>query len=206
MLKLRSIGDGEARLVLADPPYGIAYKSRTGVTIANDKHPYIWWLHEAYRICTDGGGLLCFTRWDVQEAFKLAIESAGFVIRSQVVWDKCAHGMGDCKAQFAPKHEVVWWATKGRFAFPGKRPMSVISVPRPGGKHRTHPTEKPVDLMQQLIESTTNPRDLVVDPFTGTGSTGVACVKSNRRFFGVEMNGTYARKARERIAAARGSS
>ncbi|MGV6813698.1 MAG: DNA methyltransferase [Phycisphaerales bacterium] len=114
MLKLRSIGDGEAQLVLADPPYGIAYQSRTGVTIANDKHPYIWWLNEAYRICADGGGLLCFTRWDVQDSFKLAIESAGFRIRSQIVWDKCVHGMGDCKAQFAPKHEVVWWATKGK--------------------------------------------------------------------------------------------
>ncbi|MGV6813697.1 MAG: DNA methyltransferase [Phycisphaerales bacterium] len=60
--------------------------------------------------------------------------------------------------------------------------------------------------MQQLIEVTTNPRDLVVDPFAGTGSTGVACVKSNRRFYGVEMNGTYARKARQRMAAQRGSS
>lgn len=205
MLKLRSVPDGAAQLVLADPPYGIAYKSQLGHTIANDQRPYIWWMHEAYRICAGGGGILCFTRWDVQDAFKVAIESAGFKIRSQVVWDKLGNGMGDCKTQFSPRHELIWWATKGRFTFPGPRPLSVMCVPKPRGKMRTHPTEKPVDLMQQLIEATTVRGDLVVDPFTGTGATGVACVKAGRRFYGVEMDGKYARKARERIAAQRGS-
>ena len=204
MVTLRSVETESAQLVLTDPPYGIGYESRTGVRIKNDEHPFIWWIHEAFRVCKPGGGILCFTRWDIQDSFKLALESAGFRIRSQIVWDKMVHGIGDCKTQFAPKHELVWWAIKGKFAFPDRRPMSVISVPRPGGKKRTHPTEKPVDLMHQLIQATTRHGDLVVDPFTGTGATGVACALSGRRFFGVEINGTYARKARERIAAARG--
>lgn len=202
--RLRKLPDGCAQLVLTDPPYGIGYRSQTGLTIANDKRPFIWWLHDAFRITADGGSLLCFTRWDVQDRFKLAIEAAGFRVRSQVVWQKHPHGIGDCKAQFAPKHELIWFATKGKFAFPGKRPMSVISVPRPGGKDRTHPTEKPVDLLTQLIEATTRERDLVVDPFAGTGSCGVACVQTRRRFLGVELDGRYARKARERIARQRG--
>lgn len=205
MIKLRSVADESAQLVLADPPYGIGYHSRQGVKVINDKHPYIWWLNEAHRACKPGGGILCFTRWDIQDAFKLAIESAGFKIRSQIVWDKCVHGIGDCKTQFAPKHELIWWAIKGRFAFPDKRPMSLISVPRPSGNMRTHPTEKPVELMTQLIQATTRPGDLVVDPFTGTGATGVACVHTGRRFFGTEIDGKYARKARERIAQARGT-
>ena len=46
-------------------------------------------------------------------------------IRSQIVWDKMVHGMGDHKSQFAPKHELIWWAVKGRFAFPGGRPALV---------------------------------------------------------------------------------
>lgn len=205
MQKLRKIEDGSAKLIMADPPYGIAYTSQLGQSVINDKRPYIWWLAEAHRVCMNGGGILCFTRWDVQEIFKVALESAGFTIRSQVVWDKGGNGMGDCKTQFSPRHELIWWATKGRFSFPGPRPLSLIHVPKPQGKHRTHPTEKPVDLMVQLIEATTKHGDLVVDPFPGTGAAGVACVKTGRRYFGSEIDGKHARIARERIAAARGS-
>ncbi len=206
MIKLRSVPTESAQLVLTDPPYGIGYQSTTGVKIKNDERPFIWWMHDAHRICKPGGGILCFTRWDIQDSFKLAIEAAGFKIRSQVVWDKGGNGMGDCKTQFSPRHELIWWATKGKFAFPNERPLSLISVPKPRGNKRTHPTEKPVELMYQLIEATTRPGDLVVDPFTGTGASGVACTLSGRRFFGTELDGKYARKARERIAAARGMS
>lgn len=206
MLKLRSVQTESAQLVLTDPPYGIGYQSWNGTRIANDEHPFIWWMHEAFRVCKPGGGILCFTRWDIQDSFKLALESAGFKIRSQVVWDKGGNGMGDCRTQFSPRHELIWWAIKGRFAFPGERPLSLLSVPKPMGKKRTHPTEKPVELMYQLIEATTRHGDLVVDPFTGTGATGVACALSGRRFFGVEINGKYVNKARERISQARGMS
>lgn len=204
MVKLRSVKDESAQLILSDPPYGIGYQSRDGSKIANDERPFIWWMHDAYRICKPGGGILCFTRWDIQDSFKLALESAGFRIRSQVVWDKMVHGIGDCRTQFAPKHELIWWAVKGKFSFPDRRPMSLISVPRPSGNNRKHPTEKPVELMRQLIEATTRRGDLVVDPFTGAGATGVAATLTGRRFYGVELNGKYARIARERIAAARG--
>lgn len=202
--KLRKVPDGSAQLVLTDPPYGIGYQPKKGQAIANDKRPFIWWMHDAYRVCADGGSLLCFTRWDVQDQFKLAIEAAGFRIRSQVVWNKGGGGMGDIKAQFCPSHELIWFATKGRFAFPAKRPTSSISVPKPTHKERTHPTEKPVDLLTQLIEATTREGELVIDPFAGTGSCGVACVKTRRRFLGIELEGRYASKARERINRERG--
>lgn len=203
MIKLRSVKDESAQLILADPPYGIGYTSQLGRKILNDEHPFIWWMHDAYRICKPGGGILCFTRWDVQEPFRMAIESAGFKIRSQVVWDKGGNGMGDCKTQFSPRHELAWWAIKGRFAFPAARPLSLLSVPKPPSNNRTHPTEKPVELMRQLIEATTRQGDLVVDPFTGTGASGVACVLTGRRFLGTELDGKYARIARQRIAHAR---
>jgi site-specific DNA-methyltransferase (adenine-specific) len=152
----------------------------------------------------DGGALICFTRWDVQEVFRMAIECAGFKVQSQLVWDKRAYGMGDCKAQFAPNHEVIWFATKGAFAFPGPRPASVITEARPHHKHRFHPTEKPVSLLASLIRSTTQERDLVLDPFAGSCSCGVACVRTNRRFVGIELDGRYASRGRQRIAEARG--
>ncbi|MBO6740280.1 MAG: hypothetical protein JJ916_10505 [Phycisphaerales bacterium] len=205
MVKLRSVKTESAQLVLTDPPYGIGYTSRTGVRIKNDEHPFIWWMHDAFRICKPGGGILCFTRWDIQDSFKLALESAGFKIRSQIVWDKGGGGKGDLRAQFSPRHELIWWATKGRFAFPDKRPMSVFPIAKPSNHKRTHPTEKPVELLCQLINATTRSGDLVVDPFSGTGSCGVASTLCGRRFFGVELNAKYAMIARRRIASARGN-
>jgi len=208
MRALRFIRSESVQLVCTDPPYGVGYVSTTGESILNDERPYIWWLAEAFRITKPGGALICFTRWDVQETFRMAIECAGFSVRSQLVWDKQTYGMGDCKAQFAPNHEVMWFATKdqrgAKFAFPGPRPGSIVTETRPHNTHRCHPTEKPVGLLSSLVRSTTSRGDLVVDPFAGSGSCGVACVREQRKFIGIELDGRYAGKARQRIAETRG--
>lgn len=187
-----------AQLILADPPYGIAYKSTVNATVLNDDNPFIWWMREAHRICRPGGAMLCFCRWDVQEVFRLAAQSAGFTLKSQVVWDKAMPGMGDTAATFSPSHEVAWFAVKGRFKFPGGRPNSVIRVRRPIAG-RTHPTEKPVELLEQLITATTRPGDLVVDPFCGTGSSGVAAKRTGRNWTGIELHPEYIEIARSRL-------
>lgn len=71
---------------------------------------------------------------------------------------------------------------------------------RPVANH--HPTVKPVDLMRWLVRLVTEPGQLVLDPFTGSGSTGVACVLEGRAFIGIELQPDYAEMARKRIAAA----
>ena len=188
-----------ARLVLTDPPYGIAYESTKGVRIANDDNPFIWWMREAFRVVAPGGSMLCFCRWDVQEVFRVAVQAAGFTLKSQVVWDKDWPGMGDTGATFSPIHEVIWFAVKGRFKFPAGRPRSVIRVRRPASQHRTHPTEKPVELLEQLITATTRPGDQIVDPFAGTGSSGVAAKRTGRSWTGIELHPEYVEIARSRI-------
>ena len=66
-------------------------------------------------------------------------------------------------------------------------------------RNKQHPTEKPIDLMKILIENSTNENDIVLDPFMGSGSTGVACVNTNRNFIGIEMDDNYFKIASERI-------
>ncbi|GIK18664.1 MAG: hypothetical protein BroJett004_08280 [Planctomycetota bacterium] len=139
----------------------------------------------------------------MQHAFEVAITCAGFRVRSQIVWDKGWGGMGDPSKTFSPRHELAWFATRGRFRFPAGRPASVIRCNRPTRSTRTHPCEKPVDLLSRLVLATTRPGDLVVDPFCGSGASGVACVRTGRRFVGVEIDAEHARTARSRIAAAR---
>lgn len=198
---LCGLEDGCAKLILTDPPYGIGYRDDAGRTVANDERPYIWWLNEAHRVTQDKGGMLCWCRWDVQEAFRLAIELAGFTVRSQIIWAKRGGGQGDTRTQASPTHEVAWWATKGRFRWAGKRLESVIEARSPHAKTRTHPTEKPVRMLREIICSATHGGELVVDPFMGTGSTGVAARQAGRRFWGCELDAGYVETARTRLAA-----
>jgi site-specific DNA-methyltransferase (adenine-specific) len=190
---------------LTDPPYGISFQSAWSrdkttwhKTLQNDDRPAIGWLAEAFRVLKDGGCIVVFNRWDVQEEFRQSIEDAGFKVKAQIVWDRGVHGMGDLTGNFAPRHDVAWFAVKGRFKLPGKRPVSVIQCQRPMGKNR-HPTEKPVDLMKYLLEHLVPIDGICMDPFMGTGSTGVAALSLRRRFVGVEINKAYFSLARERM-------
>lgn len=195
---LRGLPEGLVDAVVTDPPYGISYRTQKAKTILNDKLPFIWWLYDAYRVTKEGGALVCFCRWDVQDAFRWAITLAGWEVKSQVVWDRGMHGMGDLKAAFAPRHDIIWFAVKGRFQFPGKRPASVISEQRLISG-LVHPTEKPVPLMARLVEAVVPEGGIVLDPCMGSGATGVACIGKGFRFLGVELDPEHYATARRRI-------
>lgn len=77
----------------------------------------------------------------------------------------------------------------------------MIATDRNGTGDRVHTTQKPLPLMLELIEQFTDPDEIVLDPFCGSGTTGVACLRLGRRFLGVELDRTYAKVARERLAA-----
>ena len=70
-----------------------------------------------------------------------------------------------------------------------------------GLRNKTHPSEKPIELMKILIENSCNENDIVFDPFMGLGSTGIACKLSNRNFIGIEKDEKYFEIAQDRIAA-----
>lgn len=125
---------------------------------------------------------------------------AGLTVKSVIVWDRKAHGMGDLKAQFAPRHDVVIFATKGKYEFPGKRPDDVIACPKVSNASLIHPNEKPIDLMAQLIEATTEPGALILDPFAGSGATLAAAAKTGRQYIGVEIDPQYSKIAADRAA------
>lgn len=206
---MRGMADNSVDAVITDPPYGIDYQSarRTDkearrAKIAGDMQPFVWFLHDAYRALKDGGALLCFCRWDTQEAFRLAIGWAGFKIRQHVIWDRQWHGMGDVQTLFAPQHDIIWQASKGRCELRGNRPKSVIRSQRIAANSLLHPNEKPVDLMEQLITPVTDGDGIVLDPFMGSGTTGVACVNTGRNFIGIERDAQYFAISEKRITEA----
>ena len=85
------------------------------------------------------------------------------------------------------------------YAFPRGRPVNVIQSQRVACMSKQHPNEKPVALMRRLIESTTKPNDLILDPFAGSGTTLVAAMQSGRRCMGIEISPKYYEMARQRL-------
>ncbi len=203
---LRHMEPGTVDFIITDPPYGIDYQSNRAKDpdtkkpkIANDKSPFIWWLYDAFRVLVDGGGVLCFSRWDVQQIFIDAMKIAGFTVKSVVVWDKTVHGMGDLKGSFAPRYETCIFAVKGSYTFPNSRPDDIMQSQRTNGLKLLHPNEKPLDLMRRLIEVTTRPNDLILDPFTGSGTTCVAALLTGRRYIGIELLQQHYETAQKRL-------
>jgi len=80
---------------------------------------------------------------------------------------------------------------------------NLISIPRDNNKVNNHPTQKPVKLMEFLIETYTDELDTILDNCMGSGTTGVACAKLNRNFIGIEMNQKYFDIAKTRITDSR---
>lgn len=95
---LRQMEPESVDAIITDPPYGINYVSQTGASIKNDKSPFIWFLYDAFRVLKSGeagrGGLICFTRWDVEQTFIDAMKIAGFNVKSEVIWDKPKQATG----------------------------------------------------------------------------------------------------------------
>lgn len=204
--KMKDIPDKSIDLIITDPPYGIDFqsawrtdKSKWKPKILNDKSPFTAWTNEAFRISKDCSGILCFTRFDTEIAFRNALTDSGFKCKQQIIWDKEVHGMGDLFGDFASQHENIIWATKGGFKFPGKRPKSIFRFQRVSPSSLVHPNEKPIPLLESLITYTTKDGDSVMDCFLGSGTTGVACKNLNRNFIGIEKDETYFNLASKRI-------
>ena len=107
------------------------------------------------------------------------------------------------KASYAPKHEFVLYGNKGRKCFTNKRMEDVFFADKT--RNQNHPTEKPVSLLTAFICNSSDEDEVVFDGFMGSGSTAVACVNTNRRFIGIELDEGYFNIAKKRIEEARQS-
>ena len=95
--------------------------------------------------------------------------------------------MGDLKADFAPKIEFVLFFQKGRRQINGTRDANIFKSRRTGNE--LHPTQKPVDICEYLISKFSNEGDTILDPFMGSGTTGIVCDKLGRSFVGYDLKG-----------------
>lgn len=157
------------------------------------------WLEDALRATRPGGMLLMFTDWRQLPVMSDALQLAGWVWRGLVVWDK---GIArPAKGRFRNHVEYILWGSAGPIDA-NVNPVYLPSVyryspPEPG--IRVHVTEKPEPLMTDLLKIT-RPGGTVLDPFMGSGTTGVAALASGRDFIGIELTEHYYDIAQQRIA------
>ncbi|MGC8549832.1 MAG: DNA methyltransferase [Acidobacteriaceae bacterium] len=182
--------------ILTDPPYLVNYRDRCGRTIQNDANAD--WLKpamaEAYRVLKQNRVAVMFYGWGKVDAFFAAWKDAGFQPVGHIVFRKSYSS----KSRFLRyAHEQAFLLAKGRPPLPKQPLMDVMEMPYSGNK--LHPTQKPVAVLAQLIRSFTLPGELVLDPFTGSGSTCAAALLTNRKYLGMELDAEYHCVASERL-------
>lgn len=143
------------------------------------------WFGYALR-CSNPGAIACiFTDWRQLPTMTDAVQCGGWVWRNLVTWWK--PGIRMQRGRFSSSAEYVVYASSGVPVEGERSPQNVISFAPVGGEDKDHIAEKPLELMETLI-GVTRPRALILDPFMGSGTTGVAAVKMGRRFIGIEID------------------
>lgn len=159
---------------------------------------------QAAQICVDAatGWFLAFCTPEGVAPWRDAIEAAGAKYKRACVWvkpDSAPQFNGQGPAMGAESFVAAWCGPGySRWNAGGKRGVYTHNT-NPRDRDGRHPTEKPLRLMAELIADFTNAGDLVVDPFMGSGTTGVACAQAGRRFIGIERDPAYFEVACERI-------
>ena len=188
--------------IITDPPYGINFKSNYRKEkynlIQNDDNLKFLdlFFEKTYELLIDNAHIYVFCSWNNIDKFKIAFEKH-FKLKNIIVWEKNNTSMGDLKGSYAPKHEFILFGHKGRRLRNGKRLPDVLQANRTGNK--LHPTQKPVSLLQIFIEQSSNENETILDPFMGSGSTGVAALNTNRKFIGIELDEKYFNIAKDRL-------
>lgn len=193
---LRQLPGACVDMVLTDPPYLVQYRDRSGRHIANDDNSR--WVFpafsELYRVLKPDSYCVSFYGWSKLGHFLTAWREVGFRPVGHFVWVK---RYASCMRHTRMMHEQAYLLAKGNPALPVKPPADVLPWKYTG--NRLHPTQKPVASLTPLIEAFSRPGGIVLDPFAGSGSTGVAARLCHRQFVLIEQDAGYHRAAQERL-------
>lgn len=219
---LKTLDDKSVNLIFADPPYNLSgkthltvksgkpvqgYKGEWDVVKDNEKFSTEW-LTECKRILKDDGTIWVSGTLHNHPIIGIVLKKLGMWIINDVIWYKPNATPLLQTTRLAPSIELIWLAAKTKKYYfdynlakeinGGKQMRNMWQIN--AQRHKTnHPTEKPEILLERIISIGSKKDDIVLDPFMGSGTTGVVSKKLGRKFIGIEMDKTYFDDAKIRI-------
>jgi DNA modification methylase len=204
--------DGEkADMMLTDPPYGVSYAdkneylnkfdkgNRNQSPIKNDHLSIeetaesLWYpsFSNAFNSLADVSCFYCFMpQGGDQMMMMMMMNKSGLIPRHELIWLKNNHVLG--RTDYAYKHEpiIYGWKRNGTHKYYGEFHTSIFEFSKPL-KSELHPTMKPIELLSQIINNSSLPKQIILDLFLGSGSTLIACEKTGRTCYGMELSEKY---------------
>jgi modification methylase len=179
------------------------------------------WLSECYRVLKPDGAIWLIGSYHNVFRMGTALQDLGYWLLNDVIWRKVNPMPNFRGRRFTNAHETLIWASRDRksrytFNYESLKALNddlqmrsdwlfpICSGPerlKDDGGRKAHPTQKPEALLHRLLLATTNPGDVVLDPFFGTGTAGAVAKRLGRRFIGIERDPDYVKAAQERIDA-----
>ncbi len=212
-------------LIITDPPYKDYQSNRP---VAHSKVKAInesdfdlrYFLKQSARVLKNGSHFYCWCDhitfpniiWEMERLRKLSVEKGSdnyLLYKNCLIWVKNNHGSGDLNGNWAPQHEFILYASKGkRNPLHGKRRSNVFYKDIDGGiefyqkvsnNKFGHGTAKPVEILKLLIEASSQAGDLVFDPYAGSMSLGEACIQTERNYLLIEIDKEHYKTGEQRL-------
>lgn len=205
---LSTIADESVDLAITDPAYESLEKHRAKGTTTRLKHSDAssndWFeifpnarfedlFRELYRVLKRDSHLYMFCDQETMFVAKPIGEAAGFTFWKPLVWDKQKIGMG---YHYRARYELILFFEKGKRKLNDLGVPDIITAPR---VRNGYPTEKPAEVSEVLVQQSSTTGDLVIDPFMGSGSVGVAALRNSMRFAGNDLSPKSLTTARPRL-------
>jgi site-specific DNA-methyltransferase (adenine-specific) len=228
---LAQLGEGEVRLIFADPPYNesIDYGFGKEADSLSERDYLHWteqWMEACVRVLSDDGAMWVLISEDWADDFGYLLRTKGLRRRRWVVWRETFGAYSSNNFGRCARHLFYYVKDQDKFVFhadavrvesarlaeyedpradpAGKVMSNVWTISRVMGNHSERlpgfPTQLPLDLLRPIVAACSDPGDWVLDPFTGSGTTGVAALELGRRFVGFERNPRFVEWARRRLS------
>jgi site-specific DNA-methyltransferase (adenine-specific) len=208
---MKLIPDGSVDLLLTDPPYNVSQKSnfhtmgRKGVDFGEWDKEFNQqdWLEIACNKVKKGGSAIIFNDYKNIGEMKEVLENNGFIIKEMLIWKKSNPMPRNRDRLYVTSIEVALWAVKGKgWTFNRQRDTyenAIFETAIVNHKKRIHPTQKPIEVISELVKIHSNENDIVLDCFMGSATTAVAATLNNRKWVGFELETEYIELANKRL-------
>ena len=172
------------------------------------------WLRECQRVLTPNGTIWVTGTSHIIYTVGYAMQDLGYKILNDIAWFKVNPPPNLSCRYFTHSTETILWAAKNKesrhhFNYGlmkkmnnDKQMLSLWSIKAPGSdekKYGKHPTQKPLQLLERIVLASSRKGDIVLDPFTGSSTTGIAAIKENRQFMGIELEEVYLKTSIKRL-------